>query len=92
MGDIERVHVLYSGDVQGVGFRFTAERIALKLGLTGFVRNLPDGGVELVSEGDRRKLEAFLEELNDDMKGYISDSDVRWEKAREDFRGFGISF
>lgn len=92
MGDLERVHVLYSGNVQGVGFRFTAERIALRLGLTGFVRNLPGGGVELVSEGDRQKLETFLDELNNSMDGYISDADVRWEKARGDHRGFGIAF
>lgn len=92
MGDIERVHVLYSGDVQGVGFRFTAEKIALKLGLTGFVRNLPGGGVELVSEGDRQKLETFLDELKHRMDGYISDSRVQWEPGRGDFRDFEIRF
>ena len=86
----QRVHVLYSGDVHGVGFRFTAERIAARLGLTGFVKNLSDGTVEVVCEGERGRLEAFLEELRKAMVGYIGDSRVDWGPSRGEFSSFGI--
>ena len=48
-----RVRILYSGHVQGVGFRYTAKTVAAGFEITGVVRNLPDGRVELVAEGDR---------------------------------------
>lgn len=60
------------------------------MGITGFVKNLPDGGVEVVSEGSRRDLESFLDELQKMMYGYISDSSVSWETARGDFSSFEI--
>ena len=47
----KRIHVYYEGRVQGVGFRFTSEYVAQQLKLTGWVKNLPDGRVELVAEG-----------------------------------------
>lgn len=55
----DRLHVLIEGDVQGVGFRFAAQREAAALGLTGWVRNLPDGRVEAEFEGPRDALEAI---------------------------------
>ncbi|MDD5634051.1 MAG: acylphosphatase, partial [Candidatus Omnitrophica bacterium] len=54
------MHAVYSGVVQGVGFRFTAERIAKNIGITGFVRNLPNGNVEVVCEGERPQIDSFL--------------------------------
>ena len=56
---MERVTVLYSGRVQGVGFRFTVRQLACGYDVTGTVRNLPDGQVELVAEGARAELKAF---------------------------------
>lgn len=88
----ESVHVIYSGNVQGVGFRFTARSVAAKYAITGFVRNLTDGDVELLAEGDRSDLERFLEELSDDMAGYISDRHVSWGAARGVYSSFGIAF
>jgi acylphosphatase len=55
-----RVHLLVSGRVQGVFYRATAERVASGLGLTGWVRNLPDGRVEAIAEGLPEALEAFV--------------------------------
>ena len=58
-----RIHVYYNGRVQGVGFRFTAERLAVDLGLTGWVKNMPDGRVELVCEGQEQKLHTILDKI-----------------------------
>ncbi len=57
--DHRRMRCVIRGDVQGVGLRWTARARALDLGLTGFVRNLPDGRVEVVAEGPERALSAF---------------------------------
>ena len=58
-----RLHAFFSGRVQGVGFRYTAERIAEDFPITGFVRNLPDGRVELLVEGDEVDLEGFIQKI-----------------------------
>ena len=57
---MKRVHVLVAGRVQGVWYRASAARNASELGLTGWVRNLPDGRVELVAEGDAESVDALL--------------------------------
>lgn len=88
----QRIHVLYIGHVQGVGFRFTAERIASHLGLVGYVKNLTDGSVEVVCEGNKRTLEEFLERMDDRMGGYISSSEVQWMPSRGEFRIFEIRY
>ena len=54
-----RMQIFYSGHVQGVGFRYTAKTVAAGFEVTGTVRNLPDGRVELIAEGAREELEAF---------------------------------
>ncbi|MEA3489685.1 MAG: acylphosphatase [Candidatus Omnitrophota bacterium] len=92
MDQIQRLHIVYSGQVQGVGFRFVAERIALQLGLTGFVKNLSNGNVEVVCEGSRQQLETFLREIGENLYGYIGDSHIEWENARDEFRSFEIRF
>lgn len=56
-----RVHVVVSGSVQGVGFRFATERQARKLGLSGWVRNLPDGNVEILAEGKPEDVQSLLD-------------------------------
>ncbi len=88
----KRLHVYYEGSVQGVGFRFTAERIASELNLTGWVKNLPDGKVELVAEGDNKKLSSLLMQIKDNTPGYISRDIVDWQGYRDEFKDFGIRF
>jgi acylphosphatase len=63
--------VLYSGRVQGVGFRYTAQRLAEDYAIGGHVRNLPDGRVELVAEGPELDVDAFLQTVNRSMATYI---------------------
>lgn len=69
----ERRTVYYSGHVQGVGFRYTAASVAGQYEVAGYVKNLPDGRVELVAEGPPEELERFLAHLRERMHQYIGD-------------------
>lgn len=64
-----RRRYLIGGRVQGVGFRFFAQRTASRLGLLGWVRNLPDGGVELEAQGDQNSLASFESALRQGPRG-----------------------
>ena len=90
---MKRAHVIYSGRVQGVGFRYTAEDIAMGLGLTGWVKNLADGRVEVVAEGKEEGLKEFLDKILKGQLGrYIRDVDLSWEKPTKEFDSFEIRF
>ena len=83
--------VLYSGRVQGVGFRYTAKTVAAGFELTGTVKNLADGRVELIAEGAPGELEAFRAAIHDaGLAGFIRDEQVVWADAKNEFRGFEI--
>ena len=69
----ERRNILFSGRVQGVGFRFTACRAAGGYDITGYVRNLPDGSVECVVEGQAEAIDGFLSDLCGRMSGFVRD-------------------
>jgi acylphosphatase len=85
------MQVRYSGDVQGVGFRYTVKSVAAGFDVTGTVRNLPSGGVELTAEGAHAELEAFLRAIRDSgLEHFIRDEDVSWAEPRGDLRGFEI--
>ena len=88
----KRLYVLFSGSVQGVGFRYTTERIARRFQVTGFVKNLPAGQVELVAEGEEGTLEEFLREVRDAFKEYIGEVSPKWSVATGEFKSFGIKF
>ena len=83
--------VLYSGKVQGVGFRYTAKTVATGFEITGVIRNQPDGRVELIAEGSRTELADFRTAILDaGLAGFISDEQVTWLPAKNEFRGFEI--
>lgn len=83
--------VYYSGHVQGVGFRYNAKSVATGFEVTGTVRNLDDGRVELIAEGLREELEAFRAAVRDSgLAGFIRDEKVNWGAAQNDSRGFEI--
>jgi len=88
-----RLHAYFSGRVQGVGFRFLAQHVARMLGLTGWVRNMYDGRVEVVAEGEREQLEQFLAELKKGPRlARIEKLDVFWEEYRGEFSEFSVEF
>ena len=85
------MRIFYSGHVQGVGFRYTAKSVAAGFDISGTVRNLSDGRVELIAEGAREELEAFRAALRDaGLKHFIRDEKVAWSETQNDFRGFEI--
>jgi acylphosphatase len=87
----QQLHVFYSGRVQGVGFRYTIRRLAHGFEVTGVVRNLPDGRVELVAEGERSELAAFQQAIRDSELGYfVRQEDLTWGEAKNTFHGFEI--
>jgi acylphosphatase len=87
----ERLHIFYTGRVQGVGFRYTTKNTALGFEVTGTVRNLPDGRVELVAEGARAELEAFRRAIQDSEAGrFVRQEEAAWSAAKNEFRGFEI--
>ncbi len=63
MGNIKRVRVIISGRVQGVGFRYFTQREGERLGVVGWVKNLPNGDVEAEAEGDETQIDAFTEAI-----------------------------
>lgn len=89
--DRKRLQIYYSGQVQGVGFRYTVKMLARGYEVTGVVRNLPDGRVELVAEGSRDELNAFRDGIRESELGhFIRQEQVQWSDAKNDFRDFTI--
>jgi acylphosphatase len=83
--------IFYSGHVQGVGFRYTAKTVAAGFEVTGTVRNLSDGRVELTAEGARAELEAFRTAIRDaGLAGLIRDEAITWSDAQNVMHGFEI--
>lgn len=88
----KRMHILYTGRVQGVGFRYTVKGLAMGFEVTGQVRNLADGRVELCVEGSESELEAFRQAIRDSELGhFIRQEDVDWSEAKDEYRGFQIT-
>ena len=86
-----RLHIFYSGRVQGVGFRYTVKRLASGFEVTGIVRNLSDGRVELMGEGTKEELEAFRRAIqNSEVGPFIRNEQAAWDEATGEFRGFEI--
>jgi acylphosphatase len=88
----KRCEVHYRGQVQGVGFRYTVQRLAEGFRVTGFVRNLPDGRVQLVAEGESGEVSRFLDAVADRMSGYIREAAIEGRSATGEFRQFEIRY
>ena len=75
-----------------MGFRFTAERLARRYPVTGYVKNLPNGKAEIVAEGEEKSLQDFLAAVREAFHSYIRDTQISWSDAGGDFNQFGIKF
>jgi acylphosphatase len=87
----KQIHAYFLGRVHGVGFRFTARDIASELGVTGWVKNLRDGRVEVLAEAEEETLKDFLARINKSFSRYIQDVDTQWQHATGEFRDFAIT-
>ncbi len=86
-----RAHIFFSGTVQGVGFRYTCLSFAQHLSLTGWVKNLSDGRVEVLIEGPREDIEKVLARLHAQFGGFIREKQVEWLGFRGEFKDFSVS-
>ena len=80
-----RFTVYFSGHVQGVGFRYTTRNVALNHRVAGYVRNLDDGRVEVVAEGEEAELKAFVEAVCESMSGYVKSHTIDRGAASGEF-------
>lgn len=86
-----RVHVWVKGRVQGVGFRAHVEFYARRIGVTGWVRNVGWDTVEAVAEGERDKVERFIETMKEGPRmSQVEEARVEWEEATGEFGEFGV--
>ena len=91
--DLVRVRVFVGGRVQGVAYRFFAEKYAARLDVSGWARNLPDGRVEVLAEGSEAHIETFLARLREGPRlAEIDSFEVRRERSTGEFREFRIVF
>lgn len=87
---MKRLTCYFGGNVQGVGFRYTAMNIAQEYDVVGFVRNTSDGRVELVAEGPPKEVDSLLDEIKHRMWDFIGDVEVNTSPATGEFKRFGI--
>ena len=92
--ELASFYAIVHGRVQGVFFRDFVRRRATNLGLTGYVRNLPDGSsVEVWAEGKQERLEKLLQYLHQGPRGaWVEKVEVRWGEYRGDYPSFGVRF
>jgi len=85
-------HVIFSGRVQGVGFRFTVNTIARRYDISGYVRNLPDGTVETFAQGPSREVDGCLADIQEFFAGYIRQTRVESVPCNPRYTDFQITF
>ena len=88
---MQQFHILYQGRVQGVGFRYTVRRIADTFKLTGWVRNLEDGRVEILAQGDRKTIERMMQTIEEHFQGCIHQKEVEVVESSQLLDGFEIT-
>lgn len=88
---MQRIHLLINGDVTGVGFRYWTLRRAQMLRLTGWIRNVSKGQVEIVAEGEKECLEELIKRCHHGPDvAMVEKVDVKWGEAKGEFAGFEI--
>ena len=93
MSGQKRIDAIVKGRVQGVGFRYFVQREASKLGLTGEVKNLPDGNVRVIAEGDESALKKLIQKLREGPSmSRVQEVSVNWENGLDQYQSFEISY
>jgi acylphosphatase len=87
---MQRQTCYFAGRVQGVGFRYTVQNLALSYNVQGFVRNLPDGRVQLVMEGPEGEMGQLLDDIRQKMNGFIKRVDIEESAGTGEFERFRI--
>ncbi len=88
---MKKVHLIISGSVQGVFYRHNTNQVANRLGLKGFVRNLPNGNVEVIAEGNEEKLKELIEFCKKGPEAaYVENVNIEYEKPTKEFNTFSI--
>lgn len=90
MTDVHYETVFFSGHVQGVGFRYTTLQVAKEFEVSGFVKNLPDGRVQVEAEGRAEELSAFVAAIEERMHGYLRKIERNAGQRERQFSGFAI--
>jgi acylphosphatase len=85
-------HIIFVGRVQGVGFRFTASNIANRCELTGFVRNLPDGSVEMFAQGPADAVDDCIRDITEEFGVYLRETKIEESPADLQYEDFKITF
>ena len=89
----KRIHAIVKGKVQGVSYREFTRREAESLGVSGFTRNLRDGNVEIVAEGEEKKLKEFEKKFRKGpLMAFVSEVELKEEPATGEFEGFDLRF
>ncbi|MFW5913605.1 MAG: acylphosphatase [Bacillota bacterium] len=92
MADKKAVRLMLYGIVQGVGMRFYVSNTAKRVGVSGFVRNLPDGSVEIVAEGTPHEVDAFIDKVKNAPRGRITDTKLEDVPVKGSYNGFQVRF
>ncbi len=85
-------HIIFSGRVQGVGFRFTAFNIAKRYELAGLVRNLSDGTVEMLVQGTAETIDDCIRDIEEEFGGYLSETKIEEIPPDSQYKDFKITF
>jgi acylphosphatase len=85
-------HIIFRGNVQGVGFRYTTHHVARRYDVAGFVRNLPDGTVEMLVQGSPEQVDAYLRDVQESFSGYIRNTKVEETSYAPGYDDFRITF
>jgi acylphosphatase len=85
-------HIIFTGRVQGVGFRYTAYHIANRYKITGFVRNCPDGTVEMFAQGPADDIIACTQDIEESFPGYVRQTNIEEDTYNPQYTDFNITF
>lgn len=90
--EVFRLSANFRGRVQGVGFRWSVKGTSAGWAVTGYVKNLADGSVEMVAEGERAEVERFLEAVEARMREYVRERTIDGRMGERQFEGFEIAY